>query len=257
MWIFVLFGGLFLPSILGQGCNYALEVGTTAINISSGLDPKCTWTATTYSDYRLRLTCDVHLPGGINLGIVSNWRALTSQSCVVKYPIVELSLVVGDYNIASTTDTPYMAMYSIESSTCYTNNCNTVPEVENGDIALLKTKNEIQMNPGVGVTCLPYKYKDDSLKGKAVFLVGWTDDSTGFVNRNVEQQGISNVLSSSQCELSYPKATSINMCTFSVLELAPNCLFYLGSSTIYANTENKRLYIVGIMIGTNGKVLQF
>ncbi|XP_055693024.1 venom serine protease 34-like [Lutzomyia longipalpis] len=358
MWILVLFGGLLIPSVLGEDCNYALEVGTTAINISSGVDPKCTWTATAYSDYRLKLTCDVHLPGGINLGLggcllnflsisasgkpdfadgikycgnesftvlsdlnrisikltssllpnnllgisftcslqavfepcscgrrnrtgmlidvevneypavayigytkyegvpllicgatlISNWRALTSQSCVVKNPVDELSLVVGDYDISSTTDTPYTAMYDIESTICYTNNCNTLPDVGSGDIALLKTKNEIQMNPGVGVSCLPYKYREvDSLNKLAVILVGWTYDSTEFGNRDVQQQAFSSVFSSAQCKKNYPNATSIDICIYTSQDNTKDCLLNSGSSGFYDDSDSGRLYIIGVL----------
>uniref|UniRef100_A0A1B0CDU6 Putative trypsin-like serine protease n=1 Tax=Lutzomyia longipalpis TaxID=7200 RepID=A0A1B0CDU6_LUTLO len=329
MWIL----GLLIPSVLGEDCNYALEVGTTAINISSGVDPKCTWTATAYSDYRLKLTCDVHLPGGINLGLggcllnflsisasgkpdfadgikycgnesftvlsdlnkisikltssllpnnllgisftcslqavfepcscgrrnrtgnlVSNWRALTSQSCVVKNPVDELSLVVGDYDISSTTDTPYTAMYDIESTICYTNNCNTLPDVGSGDIALLKTKNEIQMNPGVGVSCLPYKYREvDSLNKLAVILVGWTYDSTEFGNRDVQQQAFSSVFSSAQCKKNYPNATSIDICIYTTQDNTNNCLLNSGSSGFYDDSDSGRFYIIGILNYANNE----
>ncbi|XP_055690211.1 venom serine protease-like [Lutzomyia longipalpis] len=353
MWIFVLLGGLFLPFVLGQGCNYDLQVGTTVVNISSGLDPQCTWTATAFEDYRLKLTCDVKLPGGINIGIgncllnfltisasgnpsssdgtkycnsgsfsvlsdlnkislqlsssllannilgisfscslqavfnpcscghrgvqsrimggqeagvnefpavaalidlsiysvlcgatlISNWRALTAQSCLNNRQLGSIALVVGQHDTDN--NNPNRKAYAIESAACYHENCNTPPKMEEGDIAVLKTAEEIQMNPAVRVICLPYKYRDDTLAGSVVEIGGWGQTFNGSPDSNVLRKTQLNVISPDECKQKYPSFTSNDICTYK--QGASACSGDIGGSLMYTGPGTIRLYTVGVI----------
>ncbi|XP_055690212.1 venom serine protease-like [Lutzomyia longipalpis] len=353
MWIFVLLGGLFLPFVLGQGCNYDLQVGTTVVNISSGLDPQCTWTATAFEDYRLKLTCDVKLPGGINIGIgncllnfltisasgnpsssdgtkycnsgsfsvlsdlnkislqlsssllannilgisfscslqavfnpcscghrgvqsrivggeeagindfpavaalvdvrykaafcgatlISSWRALTAQSCVINRPTTNIVLVVAEHDLSKRSQ--YSKLYSIQSAACFYENCNTHPNIEYGDIAVVKTAEEIQMNPAVRVICLPYKYRDDTLAGSVVEIAGWGAEVYGDPNSLVLRKTQLNVISPDECKQQYPSFTSNNICAYK--EGASACTIDTGGSLMYTGPGTNRLYTVGVI----------
>uniref|UniRef100_A0A1B0CKV0 Trypsin-like serine protease n=1 Tax=Lutzomyia longipalpis TaxID=7200 RepID=A0A1B0CKV0_LUTLO len=363
MWIIVLFGFL-VPSALGQGCNYAQQVGTSPVAIFSPNYPgnyvantQCTWSATAPStNYRLQLTCSVvqipdgtsgcpkdyisisrtgrtdfadgykycgygtfteysnanqmsiklsalynspggrfyctiqavqlnqaafdpcncgrrkstRIVGGVNAGVnefpmvaalidlstrkpfcgatlISNWRAITAQHCLLNQGPGNVGLLVGDYDLSTGADTPYSALYNIQSFSCYSN-CNTNPQNVN-DIAMVRTTQEIQMNPGVGIICLPWKYNTNTpsqFAGTMVEVSGWGDLDFGGPETNVQQKTSLNVINTQSCRNVYGNVITENhICTYSAGR--DTCQRDSGESLMYTGTDNGRLYSVGIV----------
>uniref|UniRef100_A0A7G3AWM0 Putative trypsin-like serine protease n=1 Tax=Lutzomyia longipalpis TaxID=7200 RepID=A0A7G3AWM0_LUTLO len=356
MWIIALLCGFYAPSVLGQGCNYAQQVNTTPVAIFSPNYPgnypansQCTWTATAFSDYQIKLTCTVvqiptgtsgcprdyiivsrtgrtdfadgtrycgtqaftvtstsnqmrvglfaqptspggrfyctiqavfnscncgrrkstRIVGGQNAAVnefpmvaalvdlttrdlfcgatlISNRKAITAQHCLLNQSPGNVALLVGDYDITTGSDTPYSALYSIQTFTCYTS-CSATPSNET-DIALVTTTNEIQMNPGVGIACLPIKYQGNTFAGSTVEVSGWGHLDFGGPDAKIQQKTRLNVISQTDCQNRFGTSLivrSTQMCTFT--PGTDTCQKDSGEGLLYTGPDNGRLYTIGVV----------
>ncbi|XP_055697456.1 venom serine protease-like [Phlebotomus papatasi] len=358
MWIIVLFCGCLLPSVLGQQSynNNPVNVGTSPIVVSSpnyanyySPGSRCSWPITTFSDYRIRLTCTVvqvpnqnngcpldyisvsrtgradhadgyrycgtgtfeefsdynqmnialfsqlNSPGGrfyctvraffepCNCGrrkstrivggqnaavnefpmmvaiydlntrtiicgatLISEQRAVTAQHCLANQTPGSIVLVVGEHDISVGSDTPYTAVYNVESFVCYTD-CNLNTNNQN-DIALIKTTTPIQMNPGVGIACLPFKYNTNTVSqfsGYTVEAAGWGTTEFSGPRPNILQKVQLNVISQPQCQSVLGSAINNNhICTFTTNK--DTCQYDSGGGLWWTGPDNGRLYVIGI-----------
>ncbi|XP_059608050.1 venom serine protease-like [Phlebotomus argentipes] len=179
---------------------------------------------------------------------VSNWRVVTAQHCLGGQTPSNVGVLVGEYDTSTGSDTPYTALYSSESFVCYTN-CNTNPNGQN-DIALIKTRTEIQMNPGVGIVCLPWKYATNTANqfaGATVEVTGWGDLDFGGPGTNVQQKTRLSVITQSACQsaLGTTITDARQVCTYGQGN-TDTCQRDSGEGLLYTG-DNGRLYDVGIV----------
>ncbi|GAB0095700.1 venom serine protease [Sergentomyia squamirostris] len=179
--------------------------------------------------------------------IISNFRAITAAHCFINYSPGQLGLLVGEHDTSTGGETPDTSLYAIQSFNCYSGNCNLTPGKQ-GDIAILKTTNEIQMKPGVGIACLPWKYNTGTpsqFAGYTVEVAGWGDVQFGGPGTNVLRKTTLNVISTQQCQQTYGTTVNDNnICTYT--PGTDTCQRDSGSGLLWTGSDNGRLYEVGV-----------
>lgn len=105
--------------------------------------------------------------------IISPFYILSAAHCYVGSLATasKLAALVGDHDYTTGTDTNYSKLYEITKISKHTS---FNPKTNVNDIALLKTKTEIQFNNGVGPACLPFGFAPDAFdKGYPLEVPGW------------------------------------------------------------------------------------
>ncbi|GAB0089520.1 venom serine protease [Sergentomyia squamirostris] len=179
--------------------------------------------------------------------LISNYLALTATHCVSKKSLSTLGLVVGEHDVTTNKETTYTKIYRLQSATCYSGNCDL--EVEPGDIAILKTIAEIQMNPGVGIACLPWKYyteNETQFASETVEVAGWGLLEFAGKKATVLQKVALNVLSTPQCKEAYGNTANDNyICTYTPGK--DTCQMDSGNGLLWTGSDNGRLYEIGVL----------
>uniref|UniRef100_A0A182JGR8 Peptidase S1 domain-containing protein n=2 Tax=Anopheles atroparvus TaxID=41427 RepID=A0A182JGR8_ANOAO len=175
--------------------------------------------------------------------IVTNNYALTAAHCLLLRSINDTVLLVGDHNIRTGSDTSYAQVYVVAQFLSHTGF--TVKPVQN-DIALVRTQQTIQYNPGVGPACLPWRYTTETFAGSTIEATGWGDLDFGGPRaealNKVQLAVISNTDCSRRLETTVPYQ---QLCTFT-----PNrdtCQADSGGPLFYTNPSTGLLYNVGIV----------
>uniref|UniRef100_A0A1L8DQX8 Putative trypsin n=1 Tax=Nyssomyia neivai TaxID=330878 RepID=A0A1L8DQX8_9DIPT len=191
--------------------------------------------------------------------IISNRRALTARHCLAGQSPSLVGLLVGDSDTSTGSDTPYTSLYLIQAFTCFGGNCNTNDQAN--DIAMVLTVNQIQMNPGVNIICLPIKYNTNTANqfaGTKVVAAGWGDTEFGGIGSNTLQKVTLDVITTAQCQSRYGNSITVNhICTSTFGR--DTCQRDSGTSLMYTGTDNGRMYTVGVVsfgveCGTNPSV---
>jgi len=105
--------------------------------------------------------------------ILSNYYVLSSAHCVVGKSPTSLQVLAGDHDYKSSSDTPYAAIYAVQS---YVNHPNFNANTNVNDITIIRTQRAIAFNTAVGPVCLPSTTL--LFTNSPAEAVGW--GSTGF-----------------------------------------------------------------------------
>jgi len=141
--------------------------------------------------------------------IIANYYVLSSAHCVVGKAPTSLQVLVGDYDYKSGTDTPYAAVYVVQS---YLNHPSFDGNSNVNDITIIRTQTSIVYNVAVGPACLP----PTSLlfTNTACEAVGWGSTSYGGAVSSILKKASLTVISNSQCNSYYGNIQSTHMCTY-------------------------------------------
>lgn len=169
---------------------------------------------------------------------------LTAGHCIVRRRIRDIAMLVGDDDTSTGADTPFARLYQISQVTLHPKY--KANGIEN-DIAVIKTFNEVQLNEGVGVVCLPFKYKQESntfVRDK-VTVTGWgTLEFSGPKSDKLMKVDL-DVISNAECNTKGMNVTSGHLCTYT--RGKDSCQFDSGGPITYEDPENVRHFLVGIV----------
>ncbi|XP_055528002.1 venom serine protease-like [Wyeomyia smithii] len=176
--------------------------------------------------------------------IVSNRHALTAAHCLTGRQISATALLVGDHDLSTGTDTPYAKLMVISTFTIHSA-YRAQPSAN--DIALVRTRDEIQFTNGVGPACLPWIWPTATFNNMAVEAAGWGTLDFGGQVSNVLQKVTLNVVSYESCrqQMSSSSITQNQLCTY-----APNrdaCQYDSGGPILYTNPNNGIVYHIGVI----------
>ncbi|XP_058128384.1 venom serine protease-like [Anopheles ziemanni] len=175
--------------------------------------------------------------------IVTNNYALTAAHCLLLRSINDTALKVGDHNIQSETETAYARAYVLAQFLSHTGF--TTKPVAN-DIALVRTQQSIQYNPGVGPVCLPWRYTTETFAGATVEATGWGDLDYGGPRASALNKVQLNVIANSDCSRRLPTTVPYQqLCTFTPTR--DTCQADSGGPLFYTNPSTGLLYNVGIV----------
>lgn len=77
---------------------------------------------------------------------------------------------MGEHDVTTNAETSFTRVLKISS---YTSHPNYETKNNSNDIALLRTEKPMIFNDGVQPSCLPYRYRSQSMLGKQVEVLGW------------------------------------------------------------------------------------
>lgn len=170
---------------------------------------------------------------------------MTAAHCVTGRKASDLKVVVGDYDISTTTETNSTVVIDAKTLIIHQNyNSDT----SKNDIAIIELQNPISYNADVGPVCLPFSLRNDKLEDKTVTLVGWgTTEFGGPLAKKLQKVDVKTT-TQAKCVANYPKSDSTMLCTNSPGKDA--CQKDSGGGVYYTN--NNRVYSVGVISGGAG-----
>ncbi|XP_053680908.1 venom serine protease-like [Anopheles nili] len=175
--------------------------------------------------------------------IVTNEYALTAAHCLLQRATNDTVLLVGDHNLKTGSDTSYSQVYVLAQFLSHSGF--TLKPVAN-DIALVRTQQPIQYNPGVGPVCLPWRYTTESFDGSRVEATGWGDLDFGGPRAEALNKVQLTVVGNGECSrrvgLTVPYQ---QLCTFT--SNRDTCQADSGGPLFYTNATTGLLYNVGIV----------
>ena len=171
---------------------------------------------------------------------------MTAAHCVASRTTSNTKIVVGEHTRSTPSETPYTAKYDVSALIPHSG---YVASTGANDIALVKSWNEISLNYGVGIACLPWLYTSQDFASYMVTVAGWgTTEFGGPLSNNLLKTDVQ-VISNSQCSSSFSQATSSNyMCTFYAGR--DTCQYDSGTNAMLQ--LNGRMYSVGVTSGGSG-----
>ncbi|XP_052888963.1 venom serine protease-like [Anopheles moucheti] len=175
--------------------------------------------------------------------IVTNGYALTAAHCLLQRTTNDTALLVGDHNIKTGSDTSYSQVHIVAQFMSHPSF--TVKPLAN-DVALVRTQQPIQYNPGVGPVCLPWRYTSQTFEGSTVVATGWGDLDFGGPRATALNKVQLDVIGNSDCSRQI-RATvpAQQLCTFTPKR--DTCQADSGGPLFYTNPSTGLLYNVGIV----------
>ncbi|XP_062558111.1 venom serine protease-like [Armigeres subalbatus] len=176
--------------------------------------------------------------------IISNRHALTAAHCLTGQRITNTALLVGDHDISTGADTPYSTLMAISTFTIH--NGYRAQSVIN-DIAIVRTRDQIVFNAGVGPACLPWRWSTASFDGVSVEAVGWGTVDYGAPASLVLRKANLNVVSYETCRqiLSSSGITKNQICTYA--DGRDSCQYDSGGPVLYTNPNTEVVFHVGVI----------
>lgn len=151
----------------------------------------------------------------INLSFISvnPFYALTAAHCVAGRGIMSTSLIVGEHDRSTTSDTSFTAKYAISA---FIPHGGFTASTNANDIALVRTNTEMIFNIGVHAVCLPFRMQTASFVGSIVTATGWGNTEFWAGQSQILQKVNLNVISNTgSCTSTYPQAASNGfLCTY-------------------------------------------
>ncbi|XP_058835399.1 venom serine protease-like, partial [Topomyia yanbarensis] len=176
--------------------------------------------------------------------IISNRHAVTAAHCLVGKKISDTTLLVGDHDLSTGTDSPFAALMVI---TTFTIHSGYRKQSFVNDIALVRTREEIQFNNGVGPACLPWNWPTATFNNMVVEATGWgTLDFGGPVSTVLRKVSL-NVISYETCRQRMPSSgiKTSQICTFAKDRDA--CQYDSGGPILYTHPSNGIVYHIGVI----------
>ncbi|XP_053692577.1 venom serine protease 34-like [Sabethes cyaneus] len=175
--------------------------------------------------------------------IVAERYALTTAYCLQGRTIRETALLVGDHDLSTGAETMYAQLYVVAEFLKHPGF--TMHPIEN-DIALLRTVQPIQYNPGVGPVCLPWKYRHQDFDGAVVEACGWGNLDFGGPQSEVLQKVSLDVISNQHCsELLNSSISNEKMCTY--IPSRDVCQSDYGGPLFFTEPQSGAVYDLGII----------
>ncbi|KAJ6647070.1 Venom serine protease 34 [Pseudolycoriella hygida] len=141
--------------------------------------------------------------------IISKNHVLTSAHCLTNRQPTSLSVLVGDHDYTSTSDTPYAIFYPVSKFTVHANfdrNSNI------NDIGIITTTSTIAYNVAVGPACLPFAYQSVSFVDTIVEATGWgTIFFGGEISTTLRKVSL-NVISNTLCSQYFSNIAATQIC---------------------------------------------
>lgn len=182
--------------------------------------------------------------GGV---IISKKHVLTAAHCMKTQKLEDTSVLVGEHDVSTGTETSATKGYKASSVTIHPGYS---ADTYDNDIAIITVDGEIEFSDRVGPVCLPYQYarQPDYLAGKKVTVLGWGSLFPGGPDSKVLQKAELDVLVQTECE-SLVTATERQMCTLTKGKGA--CQGDSGGPTLFTDPTSGLIYNVGIV--SNGQ----
>ncbi|XP_045472090.1 venom serine protease 34-like [Harmonia axyridis] len=174
--------------------------------------------------------------------IISERYALTAAHCVVHKKVENIVLLVGEHNVTTGADTPYSKNYDLDK---FIINPDWDAKKQKNDIALLKTKLDIEFSVYVGPVCLPFKNSDNNFDYELVTLLGWGLNSTYGVKSDVLKETTVMILPNDYCYKFYQKLDTRQMCAYG--DDTDSCNVDSGGPLIWWDNSTRRLQVVGLI----------
>ncbi|XP_065076544.1 venom serine protease-like isoform X2 [Ochlerotatus camptorhynchus] len=176
--------------------------------------------------------------------IISNRHALTAAHCLAGQKIASTALLVGDHDLSIGSDTPHATVMSISTFTIHGG---YRAKSSTNDIAMVRTRNPIVFNAGVGPACLPWRWSTATFNNMLVEAVGWGTMDFGAPASSVLRKVSLMVVSHEQCKLKMNSSgiTLNQMCTFA--EGRDTCQYDSGGPVLYTNPNTGVVYHIGVI----------
>lgn len=175
--------------------------------------------------------------------ILANYYVISSAHCVAGKNPTSLQVLVGDWDYATNNDTPYAALYPVQS---YLNHPSFNPQTSACDVSIIRTQRSITYNVAVGPVCLPPT--NLLFTGSTVEAVGWGTLGYGGPTTTILKKVQLGVISNDQCKNFYPYTTSSHICTYASGRDA--CQYDSGGPVFYM--LNGRVNLAGLITAGSG-----
>ncbi|XP_003402441.1 venom serine protease 34 [Bombus terrestris] len=179
--------------------------------------------------------------------IISTRYVLTAAHCVDGREYQKLGALVGDHDLRTGSDTNATVLHRIIKIIIHPN---YGQRVDQNDVAIIKTENEIKFTNEVGPACLPFQHSPDTFGGNYVELLGWGTTDYGGPTSDILQKVTLSVLSYLQCSENYENITSDQICTYA--ENKDSCQMDSGGPVLWQNPTTRRLVLIGIIARGRG-----
>ncbi|EAT41697.1 AAEL006692-PA [Aedes aegypti] len=176
--------------------------------------------------------------------IISNRHALTAAHCLTGQKITNTALLVGDHDLSTGVDTPYSALIPISTFTIHTG---YRPQTSANDIAMVRTRDQIVFNAGVGPVCLPWHWSTTTFDNYLVEAVGWGTMDFGAPASSVLRKVNLNVVNYETCRqmLNSTQITKNQICTYA--DARDTCQYDSGGPVFYTNPNTGIVYHIGVI----------
>uniref|UniRef100_A0A8W7PJF9 Peptidase S1 domain-containing protein n=1 Tax=Anopheles coluzzii TaxID=1518534 RepID=A0A8W7PJF9_ANOCL len=175
--------------------------------------------------------------------IVTDRHVLTAAHCLLDRTVTGTSVLVGDQDISTGSDTPYSSLYRIST---FTQHPSYNPTSKTNDIALVQTFNTIVFNPGVGRVCLPFFFSTSSFENVRLSALGWGAIDFGAPSSNQLLQTTLAVVSSTSCGTQLSRTIlASQMCTFAAGN--DTCQNDSGGPLYYTDPNSQLVYSIGVV----------
>ncbi|XP_045472103.1 venom serine protease 34-like [Harmonia axyridis] len=179
--------------------------------------------------------------------IISERFALTAAHCVVDKKVENIVLLVGEHNVSSGTDTPYAKVYSLDK---FIINPDYNVKTQKNDIALVKTKSDIEFSVYVGPVCLPFKYSEFDFESASVKALGWGLNSTHGTKSDVLKEVTLMILGNDYCSKFFGTLDEHQMCAYG--DHKDSCHVDSGGPLIWWDNSTRRLQLLGVISAGRG-----
>ncbi|KXJ80078.1 venom serine protease-like [Aedes albopictus] len=176
--------------------------------------------------------------------IISNRHALTAAHCLTGQKIANTALLVGDHDLSTGVDTPYSVLIPISTFTVHNG---YRPQSTANDIAMVRTRDQIIFNAGVGPVCLPWRWSTATFDNMLVEGVGWGTTDFGAPASSVLRKVNMNVVSYETCRqmMNSSEVTKNQICTYA--DGRDTCQYDSGGPVFYTNPNTGVVYHIGVI----------
>uniref|UniRef100_A0A182K5I7 Peptidase S1 domain-containing protein n=1 Tax=Anopheles christyi TaxID=43041 RepID=A0A182K5I7_9DIPT len=175
--------------------------------------------------------------------IVTDRHVLTAAHCLLERTVTNTSVLVGDQNLSTGSDTPYSMVMRVST---FSPHPSYNPTAKTNDIALVRTLNTIVFNPGVGRVCLPFRFSTASFENVRLSALGWGTIDFGAPSSNELLQTTLAVVSSSSCGTKLSRTIlASQMCTFAAGN--DTCQNDSGGPLYYTDPNSQLVYDIGVV----------
>ncbi|XP_053668335.1 venom serine protease-like [Anopheles marshallii] len=175
--------------------------------------------------------------------IVTDRHVLTAAHCLLTKSVANTTVLVGDQNIKTGTDTRFSVLMLIST---FIPHPSYNPTAKTNDIALVRTTYTIVFNAGVGRVCLPFRFTNSTFDNVRVSALGWGAIDFGSPQSDELLQTTLSVVTSSSCSTKLSRTIlASQMCTFAAGN--DTCQNDSGGPLYYTAPESQLVYEVGVV----------